>query len=277
MAFCKNCGKELKKGEKCNCTEEKETKTTSNNGGFDFGKTMTAIKDDLFASIKNPFTVIEDNVDENDMPKTYVLAAIIALTFGLFMAGLFKNIIGLVVELALGAAGGIGSMVNSSKITDLIKVPYVKVIVYGFIIFAITLVAYAVIMLLVPAIFKNKKLDFKKSLTLTTAAYIPMIWINVICALIGFLGISVAFLLIVYLIGNIVVGYNFVHAYGNYTDIEDNKFGYAIAVLLILSGIISGICTYALSRSMAESIAKDMVSSNLDDLEDLEDLDDLDF
>ena len=31
MAFCKNCGKELKKGEKCNCTEAKETKNKTRN------------------------------------------------------------------------------------------------------------------------------------------------------------------------------------------------------------------------------------------------------
>ena len=273
MAFCKNCGKELKKGEKCNCAEVKETKTTSSNGGFDFGKTMTSIKDDLFASIKNPFKVVKDNVEENDMPKTYVLAAIIALTFGIFMAGLFKNIIGLFIELALGAAGGLGSMMNSSKVADMIKVPYVKVIIYGLVIYAISLVAYAVVMLIVPAIIKNKKIDFKKALTLTAAAYIPMIWINVIGAVIGFLGISTTFLLIVYLVGCVIVGYNFAYAYAKITEVEDNKFGYAIAILVIIAGIISGICTYAVANSMSKSIAKDMISdSKVDDLDDLDDL-----
>ena len=258
MAFCKYCGKKLEDGEKCGCAESKTTKTTKKSEGFDFGKTMNGIKDDLFASIKNPIDVIEDNTDAEDMPKTYIMAAIIALTFGIFFAALMKNLLSLILDTMLA---GLGSLVS-----DKIEIPYVKVILYGFIIFAITLLAYAVIMLVIPAIFKNKKIDFKKALSLTTAAYIPMIWANLIVAVLGFLNLDIRIVLAVYLIASIAVGYNFAYAYAKYTDIKPNKFGYAIATLVVLSAIISGVATYALSNSMTKSIAGDMTKID-DDLD----------
>ena len=256
--------KKIKRRRKCGCTAEKETKkTTSSANGFDFAKTMTAIKDDLLASVKNPIDVIKDNVDENDMPKTYVLAAIIALSFGLFFAGIFKNVFGLILGAALD---GMGSLVSTSKLMDSIKIPYVKVVIYGFIIYAISLVAYAVVMLIVPAIFKNKKLDFKKAMTLTAAAFIPMIFVNVACALIGFLNIDIRVLLIVYVLGALVVGYNFAYAYAKITGVEDNKFGYTLAVLVALAALISGVCTYFLGNAMGNSIANDIAETSVEDL-----------
>lgn len=278
MAFCKNCGKKLEDGQTCDCTKETKKTTAKKSEGFDFAETMKGIKDDLFASIKNPIDVIEDNTDKDDAPKAYITAAIVAITFGIFFAALMKNAIGFVIELALGTMGGAGSLVNSGKIADMIKLPYVKIIFYGFIIFAITLAAYAIIMLVIPALFKNKKLPFQKAIVLTSSAYVPMIWVNLICAVFGFLGISLIFTLCVYLIGNAIVGYNFAYGYAKYTNVKDNKFGYAIVTLVVLSGVISGIATYALSNSMAKSIVKDISADSLEDLEDdLDDLDDLDF
>lgn len=283
MAFCKKCGKELKKGEKCTCESEVKfckgcgkklvgdetcdcnaSKKTTTSTDFDFATTMKDIKDDMLSSIKTPVTVIKENTDSKNMPKTYILMVIIALTFGLFVAGLFKSLIGFIIS----SMGSIASYA-SSEIMDYIKVPYVKIIAYGTIIFAIMIAAYALIMLLVPSIFKNKKLSYTEALTLTTSAFIPYIWSNVICAILGFLGLSTTFVLIIYLVVNIIVTYNFAYSYGQYTKVEDNKFGYAIAVLFILSAIIVGICTYVVSNSMVKSIGQDMVDVDTDDLEDL--------
>ena len=195
MAFCKKCGKELKKGEKCSCeTEvrfckncgkklvgdevcdcEKETATSTQTTGFDFVETMKNIKDDMLSSIKNPVSVVKDNTDKVNMPKTYIVLVLIALTFGLFIASLCKTLFATLVSTMMGS---MSSLVKTSDIMDAIKIPYVKIIAYGAIIFAIMLFAYALVMLIVPAIFKNKKIDFKKSLTLTTAAYAPLAIVN---------------------------------------------------------------------------------------------------
>ena len=155
MAFCKKCGKELKKGEKCSCeTEvrfckncgkklvgdevcdcEKETATSSQTTGFDFVETMKNIKDDMLSSIKNPVSVIKDNTDKVNMPKTYIVLVLIALTFGLFIASLCKTLFATLVSTMMGS---MSSLVKTSDIMDAIKIPYVKIIAYGAIIFAIS-------------------------------------------------------------------------------------------------------------------------------------------
>lgn len=285
MAFCKNCGKEIKKGEKCSCeTEVKfckgcgkklkgnescncaESKAVVSATSFDFVETMKEIKDDLLGIFKNPVTIIKENTDVNNMPKTYALIIILALTFGLFFVSLFKGLFGLIFSTI---AGTYSSLIDMSEVMDVIKIPYLKLIVLGAIIFAIMAVVYALIMLLIPAIFKNKKLNYKQSLTLTATAYMPMIWANTICALLGFLELNIAVILVVYLVANLIVQYNFAYAYAQYTGIKENNFGYAIAILVVLTSIIVGICTYTISNSMTDSITKDMIDIDTDDLEDL--------
>jgi len=282
MAFCKNCGKELKKGAKCSCeTEVKfckgcgkklvgsevcdcESKTTAASGSFDFVETMKNIKDDLLGSIKNPVTVIKENTDANNMPKTYVLIAILALTFGLFFVSLFK---GLFEVIFTSMMGGYGALIDASELMEEIKIPYLKLIIFGMIIFAIMAAAYALIMLLVPTIFKNKKLSYKQALTMTASAHTPLIWSNVICALLGFLGLDITIILVIYLVVNLIVTYNFAYAYAGYTEVKENRFGYAIAVLVLLTSLIVGVATYAISNSMTDSITEDMVDVDLEDLD----------
>lgn len=282
MAFCKNCGKEIKKGAKCSCeTEVKfckgcgkklvgsevcdcESKTTATSGSFDFVETMKNIKDDLLGCIKNPITVIKENTDANNMPKTYVLIAILALTFGLFFVSLFKGLFEVIFTTMMGSYG---ALMDVSELMDEIKIPYLKLIIFGMIIFAIMAAAYALIMLLVPAIFKNKKINYKQALTMTASAHTPLIWSNVVCALLGFLGLDITIVLVVYLVANLIVTYNFAYAYAGYTEVKENRFGYAIAVLVLLTSLIVGVATYAISNSMTDSITKDMVDVDLEDLD----------
>ena len=132
MAFCKKCGNELKKGEKCSCeTEVKfckkcgkklignevcdcaESKSSTNSSNFDFVETMKDIKDDLFVSLKKPVTLIKENTDTNNMPKTYILIVILALTFGLFIASLCKSLIGLLVG---SMTGSYSSLIDTAEI-----------------------------------------------------------------------------------------------------------------------------------------------------------------
>ena len=280
MAFCKNCGKEIKKGAKCSC--EKEVKfckvcgkkltgsetcdCESKNvaaaaGSFDFVETMKNIKDDLLGCIKNPITVVKENTDANNMPKTYILIALLALTFGLFFTSLFKGLFGLIFS---SVAGAYSSLIDMSEMMDAIKIPYLKLIVMGTLLFAVMAAAYALIMLLVPVIFKNKKLNYKQSLTLTASAYMPLIWSNVVCAILGFLELNISIVLIIYLVSNLIVTYNFAYAYAGYTEVKENRFGYAIAVLVLLTSLIVGVVTYAFSDTMTDSITEDMIDIDED-------------
>ena len=240
---------------------------------FDFKETMLAVKDDLIKSIKEPVTLIEKNVKKNDMNKTYTIGVLYIISFAILFVGLFKVAFEGIMGLAALMQGGLGSALGSSLLKS-IKIPYIRIFIYGLGISLVMLLAYAVVMLIVPAIFKNKKLDFKKSLTFTTSAYIPMIVVNLVCGIFGMLGLSFKFLFIVYLIANTIVSYNFAYAYGKETNVEDNKFGYVIALLVILSGFISGLNIYLTSETFTKSIVTD-ISKNTD-LNDLDDLDDWD-
>ena len=191
MAFCKKCGKELKKGEKCTCEEkvkfckncgkkltgdatcdcDASKSSCSNSNGFDFVQTMKNVKDDMILSLKNPVSVIKENTDKEDMPKTYIVLVLIALTFGLFVASLCKTLFATLVSSMMS---GMSSLIKSADIMDAVKIPYFKIMIFGAIILVVMLLAYAVIMLVVPSIFKNKKIEFKQALTLTVSAFAPL-------------------------------------------------------------------------------------------------------
>ncbi len=275
MAFCKKCGKELKKGETCSCEKEvkfckycgkklvgdeqcdcEKSSNEATTTQFDFVATLKEIKDDLLKSLKKPVTVTKENVEQKNMPETYMLLVIIALTFGIFIASLCKNLIGLLIS---SMSGSLSSLVDMS---DYIKIPYFKVIAFGTIIFAIMILAYALIMLLVKALFKNKEISFKDGLTLTVSAYMPLVFVNVICAILGFLNLNATVVLCIYMVCNMIVTYNFAYAYAKITNVNENKFGYVIATLVVLTSLIVGICTYTVSKNMTESLTEDMVDTS---------------
>ena len=110
MAFCKYCGKKLEEGKKCGCEESKAAKTTTSKKteGFDFGKTMTSIKDDLLKCFKKPADVINDNVDAEDMPKTYITFGLLILTFGIFFSAIIKPY----YKYYLDSLGAVGSFIS---------------------------------------------------------------------------------------------------------------------------------------------------------------------
>ena len=117
-------------------------------------------------------------------------------------------------------------------------------------------------MLLVKALFKNKEISFKDGLTLTVSAYMPLVFVNVICAILGFLSLNATVVLCIYMVCNMIVTYNFAYAYAKITNVNENKFGYVIATLVVLTSLIVGICTYIVSKNMTESLTEDMVDTS---------------
>ncbi|HPF83060.1 MAG TPA: YIP1 family protein [Bacilli bacterium] len=277
MAFCKKCGKELKKGETCSCEAEVKfckkcgKKLTGNEtcdceatkvaapASFDFVETMKEIKDDLIKSFKKPVSIIEENAAQKNMPKIYILLAIIALTFGVFMSSLFKGLFSLVLG---SMGGGLTSLTDLTDLTDYIEIPYVKIILLGAVLFAISMFAYAVIMLLVHSMFKTKKVDFKQGLALTVTAYIPTAVANLVCAILAFLGLDLTYVLVLYLVINMFVMYNFAYAYAKITEVKADKFAYVVVTLVVIASIVSGLCSYVISKSLSSSLAKDMVDTD---------------
>lgn len=283
MAFCKNCGKEIKDGEKCSCEKDskfckncgkklaanetcdcggaKKATATASSSNFDFAATMKDIKDDLLNVWKKPVDVVKANTDANNLPKTICTLVIVALSFGLFIAGIFKYIFTLLADVVFA--------VGSVDVSDMVDLPYVKIAFFGMVIWALTTLGYVVAILAVQAIFKNKKLNFKEALTFTVSAHYPLVWANVICAVIALLNLNALVIFLPWLIVNIIVMYNIAHAYSVYTNVEDNKFGYVLTVLVCIAGVIGGICTSVVTPSMMQSIGEDIADSV--------DLDDMDF
>lgn len=282
MAFCKNCGKEIKDGEKCSC--EKESKfckncgkklkgnetcdcegakkvATASSGSFDFAATMKDIKDDLLNVWKKPVDVVKENTDANNFPKTICVLVIVALSFGIFISSIFKYLYSLIADFVLVS--------GSVNISDFVDLPYVKIAFFGMILWILSTLGYVLAILAVQAIFKNKKLNFKEALTLTVSSHYPLVWANVICAVIALLNLSAIIIFLPWLIVNIIVMYNFAHSYSVYTNVNDNKFGYVLTVLVCIAAIIGGICSAVVSPSMGRSIGEDIVDSI--------DIDDMDF
>lgn len=281
MAVCKKCGNEVEKGEKCTCEAKPkfctecgkkiengvectcQTVAQSAPAQFDFMTTLVKIKDNLLMSIKKPVTVVEENVKENNIPKAYITLAILALTFGLFISSLIKNL----MVLLLQSMGGLYAMAMTSDVMDAIKIPYLKITLYGMISFGLMIAVYACVMLLISKIFKTKEIKFLEGLNLATSAHLPMIFVNLICAILGFIGIKLVIVLGLFMVGNLIVTYNFSLAYSKITKVEDNKFGYVIAVLVVITSLVLGVISYTIAKNSTSELTNDM--ANTTDLYDL--------
>lgn len=270
--FCKNCGKKLTGDEVCDCAKEQPKKS---NEGFDFMKTLVDIKDDAIKSIKKPVDVVEDNAKTEDMYKTYMKLGLIAISFGILLAAILKVLFPLVLEMAGLSSGMMG--ITSKALEKCITIPYFKFFLFGTIVYALVMVGYAISILAVQAIFKNKKVSFKSALTIACSANLQIVFVNILTALTALLNLDTRAILVIFVVGSMIVNYNFAYSYAKITDIDKNKFAYAIVTLMVIACVISYCVSYVASNTFVKNMdSKDFMSNSC--IEDLEDeLDDSDW
>ena len=168
--FCTKCGKELKEGQKCDCSkneEVKSTSTSSNGGAFsDFGEVLKG-------SFTKPVTTIKEFSTESNFILALVLLGICAVASGIFMYVFLDTVVSAAVSL-LGAAGGLATMFGGGSATsalgvagaaNMLNVSFGDVFITVFIYIAVYLVVLSAMLLLMTKVVFKEDINFKKVLT----------------------------------------------------------------------------------------------------------------
>lgn len=262
--FCTNCGKELGEKETCDCAT-----TTSKSVDTEALKSMgKEFLDTNVKMYKKPETTLEEEVSKNSFKKTLIILGVIAVSYGLYLMGFFKALVGMIFELVMffaqlsGEAVGAYSAIDFTKVIDL---PYFKIFIYG------TLIYYAISFLPVLASLAvaklNKKNDFSfhKSTSLYVTSMIPTVIANVILAVIFMLNVS--FLTTIGLIGvaliNLTCLVNYIIGFLKEAEIKKDKKAYSVVGLIAIWLVLSYIVARLIITPLLTDIFKDFKVSGL--------------
>ena len=167
--FCTKCGKELKEGQKCDCSKKEAVKTTtaSSNGGVfsDFGEILKG-------SFAKPVTTIKEFSTESNFILALILLGVCAVVSGIFVYVLCDTLMSAVASL-LGTVGGVASLLGGSSTASLgalgaanmLSVSFGDVFFTIFIYVAIYLVVLAAMLLLMTKVVFKEDTNFKQILT----------------------------------------------------------------------------------------------------------------
>ena len=237
--FCTNCGKQLKKGETCDC--KKESKKVSSS--VDFATLAKDLWEDLINMFKKPATTVNEKVKESSLTAALIVLAIISITVGVLVMAITKQTLAVTV----------GSLIKG------VEIPYFKLFIYGTLLtfagsFIPVLVSFAT-----AKIVKNDKFDFKASLALYSYSYYPLTG--------AFLAYSLILLANVELlttIGTIALAcvaiftaVTYIKGFLDEVEIDKNKVAYVVALMLVATAILTSLA----SKIVTESMTKDITSS----------------
>lgn len=234
--FCEKCGKPLVDGKCENCKVEEVTAT--NNGGFDFNKLISMLKD----TFTKPIDLIKEEVSESNFGLAWVLLGIMAVSMGLFSMALCKPLYSSIMSMM-----GLGSIYGSlSSLTGYnVEIPYLKI-------FFVVIIAYVIMALLISGlitlffgkVFKGN-ITFKKAFVLYQVSSIIMIVGLLAAAILSLVSFPIG--LMVWCVASIL---NLVYLLGGLSQVSGvnkNLIGYAYVsvmasfylILFIVSKIFS--------------------------------------
>ena len=235
--FCPNCGKQLKKGEVCNCKKD------SNVSNDDIATTFKGLYEDLINMIKKPATTLKDKMKNPDNKASLIILALISVAAGLFVLAFIHYLL----------VSTLGKSAPSFKDIDF---PTLKVFIYALLISFGSSFVPVLVSLGTAKIVKNDKFDFKKSLTLYAYSYSPLFLVLLVISL--FLLININILTIIVLIGAIIVclasSINYIKGYLDEVEISADKMVYTIAIMIVATGLITGVVSSYISNEMTKDI-----------------------
>ena len=81
--FCTKCGKELKEGETCTCSENTPASNNVTVNGDAIANTCKNVWNTIINVFKHPASTISEEVENNETNKSIILTVILATTFAL--------------------------------------------------------------------------------------------------------------------------------------------------------------------------------------------------
>lgn len=255
--FCTKCGKELKEGEVCSCSDVE----TQNNGttvnGDAIVNTCKNVWNTIINVFKKPATTVADEVESKDTNKSIILIILLAISFALYLMALVSGIADGVEQ----ATWGLSSVVY--------EVNYFQVFIYGILIYALMAIIPIVSALIVAKITRNGDFSFKKAFKLYVTSNAPLILAYLGMAIIYLLDVTLLNVLglIVFCIISIACFFNFILGFNDQTKIRSDRRSYALTSLMTLWVVIMVVAFIIIGGSVAgDLIDKTTPSNNYNDI-----------
>jgi len=244
--FCTNCGKELKENEICTCESAVAKRAEGININTDaIIKACKGFLDIIINMYKKPATTLKEKVNENNVKHSLIMLAIIAVTYGLYIMGAFTSII---------------SMINGyaqADVNEIINIPYFKIFIYMTLIYFIVSFIPIAITYAVGRITGNRDFDFKKSISLYSYSYAPVVFTNIIMAILYALNILTWIGAIIGSIVSVACFFNYIIGYLEVTTISENKKSYALAGIIISWVVVAVLAIALFAGNLITDISKD--------------------
>lgn len=255
--FCTKCGKELKEGEVCSCSDVE----TQNNGttvnGDAIVNTCKNVWNTIINVFKKPATTVADEVESKDTNKSIILIILLAISFALYLMALVSGIADGVEQ----ATWGLSNVVY--------EVNYFQVFIYGILIYALMAIIPIVSALIVAKITRNGDFSFKKAFKLYVTSNAPLILAYLGMAIIYLLDVTLLNVLglIVFCIISIACFFNFILGFNDQTKIRSDRRSYALTSLMTLWVVIMVVAFIIIGGSVAgDLIDKTTPSNNYNDI-----------
>lgn len=250
--FCTKCGKELKEGEVCSCSEEQTSSNSTTVNGDAIVNTCKNVWNTIINVFKKPATTIAEETESKETNKSIILIVLLAISFALYLMALVSGIASGVEEATWGLSKSV------------YEVNYFQVFIYGILIYALMTIIPVVSALIVAKITRNGDFTFKKAFKLYVTSNAPLI--------LAYLGMAIIYLLdvtlltVLGLIAFVIIGvacfFNFILGFNEQTKIRSDRRSYALTSIIALWVAIMVVAFIIIGGSVAGDLIDKTTSSN---------------
>ena len=224
--FCTNCGKELKDGEKCDCTPS----IISNDN-------VQKLLDLCKGMFVKPIDTMKEFAKKSNFTLAMILVGILSVVAGLFAMSLLKN----AYSMVLGSAG-MGLYSYGSMSMD---IPYARTFFTVLIVLFVLSFIYTGVLYLVNTKIFKRNVDFKEVYALYGVTSIVASVSLLVGTILMFLNVTFAFVIV--MLGLMLYSvYNY-HGIKFLGEKDENKYGYIYLTTSVIFYIVIFVITKVLS------------------------------
>lgn len=200
-------------------SEKKEEVKKTTTSGDVVKEIWDAFINTLSGMYKKPMTTLKEEVSSPNTRNNLIMLFLISLSFGLMMMTGFKSVMSITY-------GGI-------SINDLVEVPYVKILCYATILYAVFAFIPMLVSFVISRVMKDDNFDFKKSIALYTTSMSIIIPVNLLMAVLYGLNIVVWLGTIIAAVVNVMCFLNYILGYININNVKEDKQVGTLTALII--------------------------------------------
>lgn len=223
-----------------------ETSNATNSSNSTINDVWNKFTNTIAGMYKKPLSTIKEETKNPNMRDTWVMLVAIAISFALIMMTGFKSIMAL-------SYGGI-------SIDDFVEVPYLKLFVYGTIIYLVMSFVPIIVSFVVSRVMKDDKFDFKKSMCLYATSMSVVIPVNLLMALLYLINFLHWVGTILAAVVSVFSFFNYILGYLSLNKFEDDKKSWAITSLVIVWVVVAFFGLALIIGSASMSLGDDMTN-----------------